>query len=75
MKTTEVEIEAKQPVKVEQLIDFSSTPVEGGFFDMKPNSPNIPIAIPSKAPSKFIMRCKGKEQVEESSSPAKVIKK
>ncbi len=40
---------------------------------MEPNSPNIPIVIPTKAQSKFMMRRKGKEQVEEGSSFAKVI--
>jgi len=46
---------------------------EGGFFDMEPNSPNILIAMPTKAWSKFMMRHKGKNQMEEGSSPTKVI--
>jgi hypothetical protein len=46
--------------------------VEGGFFDVKVDSLNILVAIPTKSQSKYMMRCKGKEQVEEGSSLTKV---
>jgi hypothetical protein len=49
-----------------------STLVEGGFFDVELNSPYIPIVVPTKAQSKFMTRHKGKEHVEEGSSPTKV---
>jgi hypothetical protein len=39
--------------------------VEGGFFDVELDSLDIPIVIPTKAQSKFMMRCKGEEQVED----------
>jgi len=60
-KNIEVEEKTKQPVEIEQPTNSSSTPVEGGFFDIKVNSPNILITIPIKARSKYMMRRKGKE--------------
>jgi hypothetical protein len=55
------------------LAEFLSTLIEGGFFEVEPDSPNIPIVVPTKAQSKFMMRHNGKEQAEEGSSPSKVI--
>jgi hypothetical protein len=40
-KTTKVK-------KVEQPKDFSSTPIKGGFFDVKVDSPNISIDVPTR---------------------------
>jgi hypothetical protein len=54
------------------LTYFSSIPVEGGFFYVKAGTLDILVAIPTKAQSKYIMRHKGKEQMEEGSSFAKV---
>ncbi len=71
-KTIEKEEKTKQLVEVEQSVDFSSIPVEGRLFDVEVNSPNILVAILTKSRSKYMMRCKGKEQVEEGSSPTKV---
>jgi len=52
---------AQQLVEIEQPTTFSSKPIEGGFFYIKACSPNIPIVIPTKFCSKYIMRCWGKE--------------
>jgi hypothetical protein len=60
-KIIETKGEAKQLVEVEQLGDFSLEPIEGGFFDVEPNSPNIPITIPTKVRSKCMRRHEGKE--------------
>jgi hypothetical protein len=49
--------------------------VEGGFFDIKTNSPNIHVVVPIKARSEYMMRYKGKEHVEKGSSLAKVTRK
>jgi hypothetical protein len=56
------------------LANFSLTSVEGGFFDVESDSPNTHV-VPTKAQSKYMMKHKGKEQVEEGSSPTKVIRK
>jgi predicted Rdx family selenoprotein len=69
-KTTKVEQEVEQPTEIEQLANFSLAPVEGGFFDVEVDSH---VVVPTKAQSKYMMRHKGKEQVEECSSPTKVI--
>ncbi len=42
---------------------------------MELESHDIFIVVPTKAQSKCMMRCKGKEQVEEGYSFAKVIRK
>jgi hypothetical protein len=54
------------------LTYFSSVLVEGGFFNIKASTFGILVAIPTKAQSKYMMRHKGKEQVEEGSSFAKI---
>jgi hypothetical protein len=43
------------------------------FFDIEVDSLDIPIVVPTKAWSKYMMRHKGKEQVEEGNSSTKVI--
>jgi hypothetical protein len=55
-------------------MDFLSTPVEGGFCDIEHDSLDILVVL-TKAWSKFMMRHKGKEEVEEGSSPTKVTHK
>ncbi len=60
-KTTKVKQEAKQPIEVEQLADFSLAPVEGGFFNVQVDSPNTHVVVPTKAQSKYMMKHKGKE--------------
>jgi hypothetical protein len=57
------------------LANFSSISIKGGFFNVEANSPNILIIVPTKAQSKYMMRCKGKERVEEGNSLAKVTQK
>ncbi len=44
--------------EVEQLVDFSSALVKGGFFDIEFDSLDIPIIVPTKAWSKYMMRHK-----------------
>jgi hypothetical protein len=44
--------------------------IERRLFDMELNFHDIPIVVPTKAGSKFMMRSKGKEHVEEGNSPA-----
>jgi len=46
-----------------------------GFFDVEPDSPDIPITIPTKVRSKCMRRHKGMEQMEEGGSLAKVTQK
>ncbi len=48
-KTTKVEEEVEQLVKVEQLVDFSLAPIEGGFFDVEVDYFDILIVVPTKA--------------------------
>jgi hypothetical protein len=74
-RSTEVEEEVEQPIKVEQLANFSLASVQRGFFDVEADYLNIFVVIPTKAQSKYMMRCKGKEHVEEGSSLAKVTLK
>jgi len=64
--------EVEQFVEVEQLTNFSSILVEGGFFDGKADSLDIHVVVPTKAQSKYMMKHKGKEQVEEGNSPTKI---
>jgi hypothetical protein len=71
-KATEKEEKVKWLVEVEQLAYFSSIPIEGGFFNVEVDSPHIPIVVPPKVWSKYMMRRKGKEQVEEGNSPTKI---
>jgi hypothetical protein len=54
------------------LIDFSLIPVEGGFFDVEVDFPDILVDVLTKVQSKYMMRRKGMEQVEEGNSLAKV---
>jgi hypothetical protein len=42
---------------------------------MEVGSADIPIIIPTKSQSRYMMRCKGKEHVEEGSSPTKITQK
>jgi hypothetical protein len=53
--------EVEQPIKVEQSANFLSSPIEGGFFDIKLDSPNIFVDVPTKTWTKFMMRHKGKK--------------
>ncbi len=62
----------KQHFEVEQLINFSSKLVKELYFDIDTSSFDVPIAIPTKARSKCMMKCKQKELVEEGLSLAKV---
>lgn len=39
----------EQLVEVEQLANVSSVSIEGGFFDIKADSPNIHVVVPTKA--------------------------
>jgi hypothetical protein len=54
------------------LVAFSVILVEGGFLNKEVNSPDIPVVVPTKFQSKYMMRHKGKEHVEEGNSCAKV---
>jgi len=74
-KKEAIEKGTKQLVEVEQSTDLSLEPIEEQYFDIDTNSPNIPIVVPTKAQSKCMMRCKGKEPIEEGVSLAKVIQK
>jgi len=65
----------QQLVEVERLTTFSSKPIEGGFFKVETSFPDIPIIIPTKSRSKYMMRCWGKKQVVEGSSLANVTQK
>ncbi len=47
----------EQLVKVEQPTNLSLEPIEEQYFDINTNSPNIPVAVPTKAQSKCVMRC------------------
>jgi hypothetical protein len=49
--------------------------VERGFFKVEVGSHDIHVITPTKYHSKYMMRCQGKEQVEEGSSPTKVTQK
>ncbi len=60
-RAIEEEEEVEQPIEIKQLTDFSLVLVEGGFFDVEVDSFNIPIDVPTKARSKYMMRHKGKE--------------
>jgi hypothetical protein len=60
-KTTKVEAKAEQLVEVEQPTDFLAKPIEGGFFDVEPDSLDILVVVPTKAWSKCMMKRKGKE--------------
>jgi hypothetical protein len=75
MKTTEVKQKPKQLSEVKQLMDFSLRPVEGGFFDVEVDSPNTHVVVRTKVQSKYMMKHKGKEHVEEASSPTKMTRK
>jgi hypothetical protein len=57
------------------LVTFSSELVERKFFEVEVGSFDIHVIIPTKFRTKYMMRCQGKEQVEEGSSLAKVILK
>jgi hypothetical protein len=57
------------------LVTFSSELVERRFFEVEVGSFDIHVIIPTKFRTKYMMRCQGKEQVEEGSSLAKVILK
>lgn len=62
----------EQLTEVEQSTDLSSKPIKEQYFDIDTNSPDISIVVPTKAQSKCMMRCKGKEPIEKGVSPAKV---
>jgi hypothetical protein len=64
-----------QPIEVEQLANFSSKLVQGGFFEVELNSLDIHVVVPTKMWSKCMMKRKGKGSMEEGSSPAKVTQK
>jgi hypothetical protein len=44
-----VELKAFQHVKPKQIACFSSKPIQGGFFEVKLDSPNISIIVLTKA--------------------------
>jgi hypothetical protein len=69
------EEEAEQFIEVEQLAIFSLTLIKEGFFDIGADSSNIHVVVPTKVQFKFMMRRKGKEHMEEGSSPTKMILK
>lgn len=60
-------------VEVEQPTKFSLVPNKGGFSDVKVGFHNI--LVVTKSQSKYMMRQKGKEQVEEGNSPPKITQK
>jgi hypothetical protein len=74
-KTKEEAQWVQQPLEAKQLVTFSFKTVERGSFNVEVNSLNVLIVIPTKSCSKYMMRCRGKEQVEEGNSLAKVIQK
>jgi len=63
-----------QPIEVERLIKFFSKPIQWRFFEVEPNSPDIPIVVPTKARSKCMMRCNGKDMMK-GGLPSKVTRK
>jgi hypothetical protein len=63
-KATKKEEKVEWHVEVEQLETFSLVSIEGGFFDIKVDSLDTPIAVPIKFWSKYMMKCKGKKKVE-----------
>jgi hypothetical protein len=62
-------------VEFEQLEFFSLVSIEGGSFDVEVDFFNIPTVVPTKFRSKYMMKRKGKEQVEGGSSLTKVTQK
>ncbi len=58
----------KKTIEIEKEVE---QPIERRFFDIKFDFPNIHV-IPTKAQSKYMMRHKRKENVEEGNSHAKV---
>jgi len=70
-----IEKGTKQLLEVEHSTDLSLKPIEEQYFDIDTNSPDIPVVVPTKAQFKCMMRCKGKEPVEEGVSLAKVTQK
>ncbi len=74
-KVTKTEEQVEQLVEIERLATFSSELVEGGFFDVQASFLDVPITILTKSWSKYMMRHKGEEQVEEGNSPTKVTRK
>jgi len=57
-RATNKEEKAKQLVEIEQPTYFSSIPIEGRFFNVEGDSPDILVTIPTKAWSKYMMRHK-----------------
>ncbi len=70
-KTTKKAEWSPQLVEIRQPVACSSKLV-GGFFKIEVGSHDIPVIIPTKYHSKYIMSCQGNEQVEEGNSPTKV---
>ncbi len=74
-KATKKEEQVQRPIEIEQCVKYSLGPVEGGFLDIKVGYHDVPVVVPTKSQSKYMMKHKGKEQVEEGSSPIKVTHK
>jgi hypothetical protein len=62
-------------LRLNNLINFSLESIEEQYFDIDFSSLDVPIAVPTKAWSKCMMRHKWKKPVEEGVSPAKVTQK
>jgi hypothetical protein len=61
-RATDKEEKAKQLIEIKQPTYFSLIPIEGGFFNVEGDSPNILVTIPTKAWSKHTMRRKRKNK-------------
>jgi hypothetical protein len=48
IEVEDVDLEVPQPTEVEQPTNFSLKPIQGGLFDVEPNSLDIPIILPTK---------------------------
>ncbi len=71
-KATKKDEQVQQPIEVEQLVAFLVISVEARLLDIEANFLDIPVAIPTQSQSKYMMKHKGKKQVEEGNSPTKV---
>jgi hypothetical protein len=71
-RATKKDEQVQQPIEVEQLVAFLVLSVEARLLDIEANFPDIPIAIPTQSQSKYMLKHKGKKQVEEGNSPAKI---
>jgi len=68
--------EVLQPIEPKESANFSSKPVQEGFFDVFKHVPSIILlVVPTRARFKCMMECKGKEMMEESGFFVKVTQK